>query len=84
VRYLFENGFMNRIRLTIHSDNVASRRVAEKCGTAVAAGTTSSSTPSSATTWPESLDARPRAAPRIRIGVKETAIRTRSGIPSRA
>ena len=32
VRYLFENGFMNRMRLTIHSDNVASRRVAEKCG----------------------------------------------------
>lgn len=32
VRYLFENGHMNRMRLTIHTDNVASRRVAEKCG----------------------------------------------------
>lgn len=29
VRYLFENGHMYRIRLTIHADNAASRRVAE-------------------------------------------------------
>ena len=32
VRYLFETKRMNRIRLVIHPDNAASRRVAEKCG----------------------------------------------------
>src|SRR5690554_1330560 len=32
VRYLFETKRMNRIRLVIHPDNVASRRLAEKCG----------------------------------------------------
>lgn len=32
VRYLFESKRMNRIRLVIHGDNVASRRVADKCG----------------------------------------------------
>jgi RimJ/RimL family protein N-acetyltransferase len=32
VRYLFETKRMNRIRLIIHPDNAASRRVAEKCG----------------------------------------------------
>lgn len=32
VRYLFENKQMNRIRLVIHPDNAASRRLAEKCG----------------------------------------------------
>ena len=32
VRYLFETKRMNRIRLVIHPDNTASRRVAEKCG----------------------------------------------------
>lgn len=32
VRYLFEQLKANRIRLVIHPDNVASRRVAEKCG----------------------------------------------------
>jgi RimJ/RimL family protein N-acetyltransferase len=32
VRYLFENKRMNRIRLVIHPDNAASRRLAEKCG----------------------------------------------------
>jgi RimJ/RimL family protein N-acetyltransferase len=32
VRYLFENKRMNRIRLVIHTDNAASRRLAEKCG----------------------------------------------------
>jgi len=31
-RYLFETKRMNRIRLVIHPDNVASRRLAEKCG----------------------------------------------------
>jgi [ribosomal protein S5]-alanine N-acetyltransferase len=30
--YLFENQRVNRIRLVIHPDNVASRRLAEKCG----------------------------------------------------
>lgn len=32
VRYLFESKRMNRIRLVIHPDNQASRRLAEKCG----------------------------------------------------
>ncbi len=32
VRYLFENQRVNRIRLVIHADNLASRRLAEKCG----------------------------------------------------
>ena len=32
VRYLFETRRVNRIRLVIHPDNVASRRLAEKCG----------------------------------------------------
>jgi RimJ/RimL family protein N-acetyltransferase len=32
VRYLFENKRVNRIRLVIHPDNLASRRLAEKCG----------------------------------------------------
>jgi ribosomal-protein-alanine N-acetyltransferase len=32
VRYLFETKTMNRIRLVIHPDNAASRRLAEKCG----------------------------------------------------
>jgi RimJ/RimL family protein N-acetyltransferase len=32
VRYLFETKRMNRLRLIIHPDNAASRRVAEKCG----------------------------------------------------
>lgn len=32
VRYLFETKPVNRIRLVIHSDNAASRRLAEKCG----------------------------------------------------
>jgi RimJ/RimL family protein N-acetyltransferase len=32
VRYLFEAKQMNRIRLVIHPDNAASRRLAEKCG----------------------------------------------------
>lgn len=32
VCYLFENKRVNRIRLVIHPDNVASRRLAEKCG----------------------------------------------------
>ena len=32
VRYLFETKRMNRIRLVIHPDNLASRRLAEKCG----------------------------------------------------
>jgi RimJ/RimL family protein N-acetyltransferase len=31
-RYLFETKRVNRIRLVIHPDNLASRRVAEKCG----------------------------------------------------
>lgn len=31
-RYLFESKRMNRIRLVIHPDNTASRRIAEKCG----------------------------------------------------
>jgi [ribosomal protein S5]-alanine N-acetyltransferase len=31
VRYLFETKNINRIRLVIHSDNAASRRLAEKC-----------------------------------------------------
>ena len=31
VRYLFETKNINRIRLIIHPDNVASRRLAEKC-----------------------------------------------------
>lgn len=31
-RYLFETKRMNRIRLVIHPDNMASRRIAEKCG----------------------------------------------------
>ncbi len=30
--YLFENKQVNRIRLVIHPNNVASRRLAEKCG----------------------------------------------------
>jgi len=32
VRYLFETKPVNRIRLVIHPDNLASRRIAEKCG----------------------------------------------------
>ncbi len=32
VRYLFESKRVNRIRLVIHPDNRASRRLAEKCG----------------------------------------------------
>ncbi len=32
VRYLFETKRMNRIRLVIHPENGASRRLAEKCG----------------------------------------------------
>ena len=32
VRYLFETKRMNRIRLVIHPENAASRRLAEKCG----------------------------------------------------
>lgn len=32
VRYLFESRRVNRIRLVIHPDNAASRRLAEKCG----------------------------------------------------
>jgi [ribosomal protein S5]-alanine N-acetyltransferase len=32
VRYLFETKRMNRIRLVIHPENRASRRLAEKCG----------------------------------------------------
>ena len=32
VRYLFETKRMNRIRLVIHPANLASRRLAEKCG----------------------------------------------------
>jgi ribosomal-protein-alanine N-acetyltransferase len=32
VRYLFESKRFNRIRLVIHPDNAASRRLAEKCG----------------------------------------------------
>lgn len=32
VRYLFESKRVNRIRLVIHPDNAASRRLAEKCG----------------------------------------------------
>jgi RimJ/RimL family protein N-acetyltransferase len=32
VRYLFEAKRVNRIRLVIHPDNLASRRLAEKCG----------------------------------------------------
>ena len=32
VQYLFETKQMNRIRLVIHPDNAASRRLAEKCG----------------------------------------------------
>ena len=32
VQYLFETKRMNRIRLIIHPDNTASRRLAEKCG----------------------------------------------------
>ena len=32
VRYLFETKQVNRIRLVIHPENVASRRLAEKCG----------------------------------------------------
>lgn len=32
VRYLFESKRMNRIRLVIHPENRASRRLAEKCG----------------------------------------------------
>lgn len=32
VHYLFETKPINRIRLVIHPDNAASRRVAEKCG----------------------------------------------------
>jgi RimJ/RimL family protein N-acetyltransferase len=32
VRYLFETKRMNRLRLIIHPDNAASRRLAEKCG----------------------------------------------------
>ena len=31
VRYLFETRKVNRIRLVIHPDNIASRRLAEKC-----------------------------------------------------
>ena len=32
VHYLFETKQVNRIRLVIHPDNIASRRLAEKCG----------------------------------------------------
>lgn len=32
VRYLFESKRVNRIRLVIHPQNAASRRIAEKCG----------------------------------------------------
>jgi RimJ/RimL family protein N-acetyltransferase len=32
VQYLFESKRVNRIRLVIHPDNLASRRLAEKCG----------------------------------------------------
>jgi [ribosomal protein S5]-alanine N-acetyltransferase len=32
VQYLFESKRVNRIRLVIHPDNIASRRLAEKCG----------------------------------------------------
>jgi RimJ/RimL family protein N-acetyltransferase len=32
VQYLFETKRVNRIRLVIHPDNLASRRLAEKCG----------------------------------------------------
>ena len=32
VRYLFETKRVNRIRLVIHPENLASRRLAEKCG----------------------------------------------------
>jgi len=32
VRYLFETKRINRLRLVIHPDNAASRRLAEKCG----------------------------------------------------
>ena len=32
VRYLFDSRPVNRLRLVIHPDNAASRRVAEKCG----------------------------------------------------
>jgi RimJ/RimL family protein N-acetyltransferase len=32
VRYLFETKQVNRIRLVIHPENLASRRLAEKCG----------------------------------------------------
>ena len=32
VRYLFETKPVNRIRLVIHPENLASRRLAEKCG----------------------------------------------------
>jgi ribosomal-protein-alanine N-acetyltransferase len=32
VRYLFETKPINRIRLVVHPDNAASRRLAEKCG----------------------------------------------------
>jgi RimJ/RimL family protein N-acetyltransferase len=32
VRYLFESKKINRIRLVIHPENAASRRLAEKCG----------------------------------------------------
>ena len=32
MRYLFETKRVNRIRLVIHPDNMASRRLAEKCG----------------------------------------------------
>jgi RimJ/RimL family protein N-acetyltransferase len=31
-RYLFENRLVNRIQLCIHPENLASRRIAEKCG----------------------------------------------------
>lgn len=32
VNYLFETKRVNRIRLVIHPDNLASRKLAEKCG----------------------------------------------------
>jgi ribosomal-protein-alanine N-acetyltransferase len=32
VEYLFTTKPINRIRLVIHPDNTASRRIAEKCG----------------------------------------------------
>jgi RimJ/RimL family protein N-acetyltransferase len=32
VRYLFETKSINRLRLVIHPENAASRRIAEKCG----------------------------------------------------